>query len=127
MLYVTPDGSFQGESSGGTSALPDIRGTGVLMFNGKCAYLHSLVLEETADVVRAPSGRPEFVYFLRLGYNATLFDPNARALWVNQVGPMFEGDRVAFDGFYGKHWRPTFWCPLATTGRIATATLMPAP
>lgn len=97
------------------------------MFNGKCAYLHSLVLEETADVVRAPSGRPEFVYFLRLGYNATLFDPNARALWVNQVGPMFEGDRVAFDGFYGKHWRPTFWCPLATTGRIATATLMPAP
>ena len=151
MHYVEPDGTFQGDGSGGMNDLPNVKGTGILAFDGACAYLHSLALKQGEamvqseptrsaksvsaslifyfgeDMDRTLDGTSQPVYLLKLGYNRTRYDPIARALWVNQVGPMAEGSRVAFDGFYGKTSHPDISCPLVASGRIGTATLIPAP
>lgn len=149
MLFVESDGRFVGDGSSPLRALPRVSGTGILKFDGSCAYLHSLTLRHGTDAIaRSPTREAQSVsanlvfqfgedmdrdpddvsgpvYLLRLGYNLTRYDPSARALWVNQVGPMTEGDRVAFDGFYGKRSLPSFLCPLVASGRIGTATLTP--
>ncbi len=151
MQYVEPDGTFHGDESDGMRALPNVKGTGILAFDGACAYVHSLALQHGEAVVQSEPTRSakrvsaalifnygedmdrtldedsQPVYLLRLGYNRTRYDPIARALWVNQVGPMAEGSRVVFDGFYGKTSRPDISCPLVASGRIGTATLIPAP
>ncbi len=147
MLYVEPDGTFQGDGSDGRRDLPRVSGTGLLRFDGSCAYVHSLTLRQGEDAIRRsptpeaqsvsanlvfqfgedmdrhPGDVPSPVYLLRLGYNFTRYDPIARALWVHQIGPMTEGDRVAFDGFYGRRSLPSTSCPLVAAGRIGTATL----
>lgn len=148
MLFVEPDGRFLGDGSSGLRDLPRVSGTGELMFDGSCAYLHSLTLRRGDNAIsRWPTRDAQSVsanlvfqfgeemdrhpdvsgpiYLLRLGYNLTRYDPSARALWVNEVGPLTEGDRVAFDGFYGRRSLPTLWCPLVASGRIGTATLIP--
>ena len=151
MLYVEPDGTVHVDRSDGTRDLPNVKGTGILKFDGECAYVHSLTLQHGETVVqseptrsaksvsaalifyygeamdRTPDEPSQPVYLLKLGYNRTRYDPITRALWVNQVGPMAEGSRVAFDGFYGKTSRPDISCPLVASGRIGTATLIPAP
>ncbi len=151
MHYVEPDGTFQGDGSGGMNDLPNVKGTGILAFEGACAYVHSLALKQGEAMVQSEPTRSaksvsaslifyfgedmdrtldetsQPVYLLKLGYNRTRYDPIARALWVNQVGPMAEGSRVAFDGFYGKTAHPDISCPLVASGRIGTATLIPAP
>lgn len=151
MHYVEPDGAFHGDGSSGMNDLPRVRGTGILKFDGACAYVHSLVLQQGQDAIhslptrdaqsvsanlvfqfgqdmdRAPDSLSQSVYLLKLGYNLVRYDPKSRALWVKQSGPMVEGDRVTFDGFYGRSSFLTFLCPLLASGRIGTATLTPAP
>ncbi len=114
---LTPDKRPEGHD------IPDDVVHGILEIAGPCAYIHQLQTWVDGGLHRDASGVVQS-YLLALPYNLTHYDPSTQSLWVEQQGPMVNGDKVTAVGRIPEHAVPSEHCPLAF-GRQLRGSLIP--
>lgn len=95
---------------------------GIVEIDSPCPYIHQLETWDDGSFHRDSTGAIQ-TYLLALPYTLTRYEPQTQRLWVEQHGPIANGDKATAVGRLDAV-EPSERCPLAVGGRLV-GTLIP--